>query len=54
MRWSGGGGSDVLSDELEQVHPRSTMDQVRGVRTSQDQRTEEHTKASESAMAVMN
>ncbi len=54
--WWSGGGSDVLSDELEQVHmhTRSAMDQVRGVRTSQDQRTEEHTNASESAMAVMN
>jgi hypothetical protein len=38
---------------LKQVHPRSTMDRLRGVWTSQDRRTEEPTKASESAMAVM-
>ncbi len=39
--------------ELEQVHPRSVMDQVRGVWTSQDRTPEEHAKASESATAAM-
>jgi hypothetical protein len=38
---------------LEQVHPRSVMDQERGVWTSQDRKPEEHAKASESAMAAM-
>ena len=38
---------------LEQVHPRSVMDQVRGVWTSQDRKPEEHANASESAMAAM-
>jgi hypothetical protein len=33
--------------------PQVSMDQVRGVWTSQDRRSEEHTKASESAMVVM-
>ncbi len=33
--------------------PQVSMDQVRGVCTSQDRRPEEHTKASESAMVVM-
>jgi hypothetical protein len=50
-QWSS--GDNVQCDELEQVHPRFAMDWVRGVWTSQDQRTEEHTKASESAMAVI-
>jgi hypothetical protein len=38
-----------------QVHPRSVTDRVRGActRTSQDLRPKEHTKAIESAMAVM-
>jgi hypothetical protein len=40
--------------ELDQVHPRFAMDWVRGVWTSQDRRTEEHTKASKSGMVVMN
>jgi hypothetical protein len=35
---------------LMQMHPRSALDRVRDVWT----RPEEHTKASESAMAVMN
>ncbi len=52
MWWSGGGGN-LQSDELEQLHPRSAMDRVRGVWMSQDRRPEEHTKASESAMVVM-
>ncbi len=39
---------------LKQVHPRSAMDRLRGVWMSQDQQPEECTKASESAMAVMN
>jgi hypothetical protein len=38
---------------LEQMHPRSVLDQVRGVGTSQDRKPEEHAKASESAMAAM-
>jgi hypothetical protein len=50
---AGGGNLHGWSDELEQLHPRSAMDQVRGVWMSQDRRPEEHTKASESAMVVM-
>jgi hypothetical protein len=38
---------------LKKMHPRSAVDQVRGVWTSQDRKPEEHTMASESAMAVM-
>jgi hypothetical protein len=38
---------------LKKVNPRSTVDRVRGVWTSQDRRPEEHTMTSESAMAVM-
>ncbi len=36
-----------------QVHPRSAMDRLKDVWTCQDQSPEEHIKASESAMAVM-
>ncbi len=49
---SGGVGS-LMASWLEQVHSKSVMDRVRGVWMSQDQRPEEHTKASESAMAAM-
>jgi hypothetical protein len=49
----GGGARPLLVLGLKQVHPRYTMDRLRGVRTSQDRRPEELTKASESAMAVM-
>jgi hypothetical protein len=38
---------------LQQVHPRSAMDRVRGAWSNQDRKPEEHTKDSESAMAVM-
>jgi hypothetical protein len=38
---------------LELVHPRSVLDQVRDVWTSQDRRSEEHTMTSELAMVVM-
>ncbi len=38
---------------LEQAHPRSVMDQVRGVWMSQGRKPEGHAKASESAMAAM-
>jgi hypothetical protein len=44
----------VACVRIEAGAPQSAMDQVRDVRTSQDQRTEEHTKACESALAVMN
>jgi hypothetical protein len=47
------GGCDVGMAGLEQVHPRSVTDRVRGVLTSQDRRPEEHAKAGESAMAAM-
>jgi hypothetical protein len=50
--WSSGGGN-LQSDELEQLHSRSAMDRVRGVWMSQDRRPEEHTRASVSAMVVM-
>jgi hypothetical protein len=37
----------------EQVHPRSVMYRMGGAWTSQDRRPEEHAKASELAMTVM-
>ncbi len=49
----GGGVQSLMLSGLEEVHPRSVMDQVRGVWTSQDRRPEVHAKASESVMAVM-
>jgi hypothetical protein len=48
-----GGAGPFLVLGLNQVHPRFAMDRLRGVWTSQDQRPEERTKASESAMVVM-
>jgi hypothetical protein len=42
----GGGVGSLMASGLGQVHPRSAMDQVRGLWTSQDQGPEEHTKAS--------
>ncbi len=48
----GRGGDGGMAGQ-EQAHPRSVMDQVRGVWTSQDRKPEEHAKASESAMAAM-
>jgi hypothetical protein len=53
---SGGGGDGGLAMVAWQgwsSAPQVSMDQVRGVWTSQDRRPEEHTKASESAMVVM-
>jgi hypothetical protein len=49
----GGGIWSLMVSGLEQVDPRSVMDQLRGVWMSDDRRPEEHDKASESAMAVM-
>jgi hypothetical protein len=49
---SGGVGS-LMASWLEQVHPKSVMDGVRGVWMSQDQRPEEHTKTSKAAMAAI-
>jgi hypothetical protein len=46
------GGCDVGMAGLEQLHPSSVMEQVRGVLTSQDRRPEEHAKTSESGMAA--
>ena len=53
--------SEVEEDELAVMmllvcclkNPRSAVDRVRGVWTGQDRKPEEHTKASESAMAVV-
>jgi hypothetical protein len=42
----------MLAWRLEQERPRSVIDWVRGVRISQDWRSEEHTKASESDLVV--
>ncbi len=50
----GGDTGPLLVLGLKQVHPRSAMDQLRGVWMSQDRKPEECTKANESAMAVMN
>jgi hypothetical protein len=49
--WAQVGGVGPLL--VLQVHPRFAMDRLRGLWTSQDRRPEEHTKASELAMAVM-
>ncbi len=49
----GGGIGLLMVSGLEQVDPRSVMDQVRVVWMSQDWRPKEHAKASESAMMVM-
>jgi hypothetical protein len=43
----GGGVGSLMVSGLELVHPRSVLDQVRGVWTSQDRRPEEHTMTSE-------
>ncbi len=48
-----GDAGPLLVLGLKQVHPRSAMDQLRGVWMNQDRKPEECTQASESAMAVM-
>jgi hypothetical protein len=49
----GGGIGSLMVSGLEQVHPRSVMDQLRGVWRSQDWRPKEHAKASKSGMVLM-
>ncbi len=53
MGSGGGGGGNGGIAGYRSSAPQVCKDQVRGVWTSQDRRPEEHTKASESAMVVM-
>jgi hypothetical protein len=50
---SGVGGVAMVAWQGWSSAPQVSMDQVRGVWTSQGRRPEEHAKASESAMVVM-
>jgi hypothetical protein len=48
-----GGSKDIDSVRVEAGAPRVWYDRMRGVGTIQNQRPEEHNKANESALAVM-